>query len=80
MFGFFLQSLSWAQLAIIESSCLWNKLGESLDNYTKLKIFPHSLVSISFHLWAFNEHVVDLFVYLFVCLFFIIPAPYEAKL
>ena len=76
MFGFFLWSLSWAQLAIIESSCLWNKFGKSLDTYTKLKIFPHCRR----HPWSecpspftsghlMNMLLICLFVCLFVCFF-----------
>ena len=57
MFGFFLRSLSWVQLAIIESSCLWSKFGKSLDTYTKLKIFT-------------SGHLMNtLLICLFVCFF-----------
>ena len=83
MFGFFLRSLSWAQLAIIESSYLWNKFGKSLNTYTKLKIFPHCIR----HPWSecpspfTSGHFMNtLLICLFVCLFFLITAPYEAKL
>ena len=72
MFGFFLRSLSWAQLAIIENSCLWNKFGKSLDTYTKLKIFPHCIR----HPWSecpspfTSGHLMNtLLICLFVCLF-----------